>query len=54
MKDAEKYVIPANVGQVATDRELPDTRLHSMGFYKKDYPRYTRPGVVRELPLVTP
>ncbi len=22
----------ANVGQVATDRELPDTRLHSMGF----------------------
>jgi hypothetical protein len=28
----EKYVIPANVGQVATDKELPDTRLHSMGF----------------------
>jgi hypothetical protein len=49
-----RFASIANVGQVATDRELPDTRLHSMGFYKKDYPRYTRPGVVRELPLVAP
>ncbi len=47
-------MIPANVGQVATDRELPDTKLRSMGFYKKDYPRYPRPSVVRELPLVAP